>query len=474
MSQANFTSELISTAHSAQVIHQNGTLIFANTAAAELFGFASIIEFAKFAKTTTLLDTHFKPNSKLGPRILMLPTAHDGVTRTHVVERRITWCGATSTHLALTPLNGDAHGQSGLPPIGKTDDANVSLDPTASAETYFSDTLGTALDWQRTDSEGIETTFRAFDFGRVCVDLCEGLMAYAASCDVKLNIEITPRAQRIFHGDDLKMARAASCIVRHVINRARHGRVDVVTRASENGDYIVFEACGSGRPYRPEDANTLFDIDGPAAANPALDCPPTNMNLPLARSIARFLGGEVSLKINYAKGNMVRMKLPFHQVVQDAGTMRSSGQTHRKLDILVVEDNPTSQHVIKVILDALGHRATIAANGKECLDILLHASFDVIFMDLHMPIKDGYYAIQQIRARERSGVLLYDRAIPILAITADRRPEARTRALAIGTTGFLTKPVHVPQIMAALTPYVQRVADPITGQPNLRMASRGA
>lgn len=467
MSQANFTSELISTAHCAQVIHQNGTLIFANTTAAHLFGFNSILEFAKFAKATTLFDTHFKPNARLGPRILEFPNANGGVNRAQVIEQRIMWCGATSTHLAFTALNTEGYERSDFIPSKQSD---IGLNPTASTHAFFRDTLGAALDWQRSDGEGIETTLRPFDFGRVCIDLCQGLMAYAASCDVKLNIEITPRAQRIFHGDDLKMARAATCIVRHVINRARHGRVEVVTRASENGDYIVFEACGSGRPYRPEEANTLFNLDGPAAVNSGLDCPPTNMNLPLARSIARFLGGDVSLKINHAKGNMVRMKLPFREVVQDAGTLRSCGQTHRKLDILVVEDNPTSQQVIKVILDALGHRATIAANGKECLDILLHASFDVIFMDLHMPIKDGYYAIQQIRARERSGVLLYDRAIPILAITADRRPEARARALAIGTTGFLTKPVHVPQIMAALTPYVQRVADPIAGQPNLRVA----
>jgi CheY-like chemotaxis protein len=465
----NLTSELIANPHQAQIIHQNGTLIFANTAAARIFGFETILEFVKFAKTTALFASKGMPLTQSRTRILSFRCLKGEKKRAQVNEKCIDWHGSPSCYLTLKPLFTQA-----LTNQTHTLQTGVEFDETPQEETYVVNTIDAALNWARSDGETLEVKSKPFDFAGICIKLCDELNGYAQARGVVLSMEIKPRAQKIFHGDCLKMARAGACMVRHAIDRTPNGQVSVTLRASENGDYVIFEVCDSGARYTATDANTLFDTKRQATTTGFVAAIEENVDLPMARCIARHLGGEIALKVNHPAGGLVRMRLPFREVVQDHRSMRTNGQTHRKLDILVVEDNYTSQHVIKVILDALGHRATMASNGKECLEILTQASFDVILMDLHMPVQDGYSAIRQIRAHERSGTLLYNKEVPILAVTADRRPETRTRALACGVTGFLNKPIHIPQIMAALAPFIEKVADPLVRQPPQRQSSQAA
>jgi CheY-like chemotaxis protein len=462
VSDTNLISNLIANAHLAQIIHQDGLLIYANTAAARIFGFDTISAFAKFAKDTQLFaKAALTSSSTTTSKILTFRRANGDQKRAHVKERGIDWNGTASTYLQLELL---------LETTAETG-THHDLDDN---ETFVLNTMSSAMDWGRLDIGDYEIVRQPFDFASVSFQLCNDLTTYAEERGVELTVEVTPRAQKIFKGDAPKFARAASCMVRHAINRVLGGRVDVLLRTDERGQNIMFEVCDNGMAYKPVDANLLFEIPRETRLQSDPTLVSAELNLPLARCIARHLGGEVGLKVNHGSGGLVRMRLPFPEVIQDAHTLRCTGQKFRKLDILVVEDNQTSQHVIKVILETLGHRATVASNGSECLDILRQANFDLILMDLHMPVKDGYSTTEAIRARENSGVLLYDKPIPILAVTADRRQETRNRALAAGVSGFLTKPVHVPQIMSALVPYIAAAGDPLLGRPQLRLASRGA
>jgi CheY-like chemotaxis protein len=96
------------------------------------------------------------------------------------------------------------------------------------------------------------------------------------------------------------------------------------------------------------------------------------------------------------------------------------------------------------------------ADGSQCIEALSFGSFDLIFMDLHMPVMDGYAATRHIRAAEaaRDG---QTRPIPILALTADMRAKTRVKSKAAGVTGFLTKPIHIHEILSALTPIIDAI-----------------
>lgn len=111
--------------------------------------------------------------------------------------------------------------------------------------------------------------------------------------------------------------------------------------------------------------------------------------------------------------------------------------------VLVAEDNRTNQKVIEKMLTRAGHRVTIAANGDAALELLARERFDIVFMDINMPVVDGVEATRRLRARETHG-----ERTPVIALTADVTLETRERCAAAGMDGCLTKPVEMKDLLA--------------------------
>ena len=115
---------------------------------------------------------------------------------------------------------------------------------------------------------------------------------------------------------------------------------------------------------------------------------------------------------------------------------------HAPCRILVVEDNRTNQKVIEKMLGRAGHRIAIAANGQIALDMLEQERFDLVLMDINMPVVDGVEATRRLRARERP-----EDATPVVALTADVTPRTRARCAEAGMNDCLTKPVEHGELL---------------------------
>jgi len=122
------------------------------------------------------------------------------------------------------------------------------------------------------------------------------------------------------------------------------------------------------------------------------------------------------------------------------------------LRILVAEDDEVLQRVISNSLAALGYQCQLAPNGRAVIEAANISRFDVILMDAHMPEMDGLTAVKQIRSGEAG---MHNREIWIATITADHRPEMKEMALAAGVNDFLTKPLSLSDIEAALQRFLQ-------------------
>ena len=116
------------------------------------------------------------------------------------------------------------------------------------------------------------------------------------------------------------------------------------------------------------------------------------------------------------------------------------------LQILLVEDNPINQKVAARLLEKAGHNVTIAGNGKEALDRVLGASFDLVLMDLQMPEMDGLEATMAIRRQEAGS----PRRLPIVALTAHAMMGDRERCLEAGMDGYVTKPVQTQTLFQTM------------------------
>jgi two-component system sensor histidine kinase/response regulator len=117
------------------------------------------------------------------------------------------------------------------------------------------------------------------------------------------------------------------------------------------------------------------------------------------------------------------------------------------LRVLVAEDNPANQRVAKLLLEKLGYAVTVVADGEQALRVLAIDRFDVVLMDCQMPVLDGYSATRRIRAGLPGGA---NPDLPVIALTAYARPEDQERCRAAGMSDYVTKPIRVEALLAAL------------------------
>ncbi|MCS6890172.1 MAG: response regulator, partial [Rhodovarius sp.] len=133
---------------------------------------------------------------------------------------------------------------------------------------------------------------------------------------------------------------------------------------------------------------------------------------------------------------------------EEAADEASAAEEERKgppVSVLVADDNRVNRRVLQRILESAGHRVTLVTNGEEALEALEAGRFDLVLLDLNMPVLDGIETARMYRFQS-----LGQRRVPILALTADATPEARQRALEAGMDGCLTKPVTPEALLAAV------------------------
>ncbi|HEX8488576.1 MAG TPA: response regulator, partial [Propionibacteriaceae bacterium] len=131
--------------------------------------------------------------------------------------------------------------------------------------------------------------------------------------------------------------------------------------------------------------------------------------------------------------------------------------------VLVVEDNALNQLVAEGAVSLLGYSVDIVSNGREAIEAVAHTYYSAVLMDCHMPVMDGYTATERIRLTETDG-----NRLPIVAMTAGARSEDRERCLAVGMDDFVTKPIEVAALAAALGTWARserRAGAGSTGKP---------
>ncbi len=169
----------------------------------------------------------------------------------------------------------------------------------------------------------------------------------------------------------------------------------------------------------------------------------TGLGLAITRKLARLMGGDVTVKSAPGSGSTFTLSFLASETVSP-GTIAESSQDNRPgapplqgVKVLLVDDNTTNRTVARFLLAPTGIVVTEAVNGKQALEQLDAQSFDLILLDVHMPVMDGIETIKRIRSAEAPY-----RDIPVIALTADAMSGDRERLLALGMSGYAAKPIE--------------------------------
>lgn len=200
----------------------------------------------------------------------------------------------------------------------------------------------------------------------------------------------------------------------------------------------------------------------------------TGLGLEISQTLARMMGGAIEVESTLGKGSVFTLHLPFTTcpappaaaapvniqsftkpapvaAPADASASEASAPATdappplNALRVLVAEDHPVNRKFVGILLDKMGCKATFCENGQLAVEAAEREMFDLVLMDVHMPIMDGLTATRTIRAM--AGPIAQ---VPIIVLTADVMNDAKEQALAAGVNDFVTKPVQIGQLQAAM------------------------
>jgi signal transduction histidine kinase/CheY-like chemotaxis protein/HPt (histidine-containing phosphotransfer) domain-containing protein len=302
--------------------------------------------------------------------------------------------------------------------------------------------------------------FEQIDFSlRDCVESAVKLLGVrAADRRLELTCRIAPDVPDELRGDPGRLRQIIVNLVGNAIKFTEQGEVvaEVAREACEDGVAdgpvrLLFSVRDTGIGIPHDMQHVVFDAFVQADSSASRRHGGTGLGLSISSRLVRLMGGRIWLESEPGEGTTVFFTAEFEPAsgplpVPDAdlGPTRAGG-----LGVLVAEDGRINQKVVQGMLEKLGHRVTLAKNGREALAALGQERFDVVLMDIHMPELDGYQTTAAIRASDDPLV----RELPIIALTADAMQDDRQRCLDSGMDAYLAKPLKAAELVRVLEAY---------------------
>ncbi|HVC61705.1 MAG TPA: PAS-domain containing protein [Acetobacteraceae bacterium] len=301
----------------------------------------------------------------------------------------------------------------------------------------------------------------------------------AAEKGIALTAHITPQARQRFHGDATRLRQVMLNLLGNAIKFTERGSVEVdvkllpvVLSRGENlgttldpARRVAIEVTDTGIGMTEATQARLFQKFTQADSSISRRFGGTGLGLAITRELLELMGGTIAVTSRLGRGSRFLVTLPLLPPVSvaPAGGPPAAGQAgpdRRALRVLVADDNRTNQRLVAALLQSVGHTAEVVANGREAVEAVLRSHFDVVLMDVQMPVMDGVQATRRIRSLPPPA-----NAVPIVALTADAVTGAEERYRGAGMDAYLSKPLSPDTLVAMLDSIVRGERRPAAPAP---------
>ncbi len=272
---------------------------------------------------------------------------------------------------------------------------------------------------------------------RTCLEGAIAMVSpMAAAKGLMLVAEIDPQLPPYVESDRQKLTQILMNLLSNAVKFTSEGCIVLRAAVSQDGLHLEVEDTGIGIPE-----NQLAQIFEAFAQADNTQGEGTGLGLAIVHQYVQLLGGTLTVTSQPGQGSTFRLNLPIR--IPPSPNRATPTVTKPWLRLLVAEDNPVNQQVMATMLERLGYRATFVRNGREALERLQQQTYDLVLMDVDMPVMDGITATQEIYQR-----LPFDRQPPIVGVTA--LIEKREQCLRAGMFEVLAKPLRLEPLAQAL------------------------
>ncbi len=322
-------------------------------------------------------------------------------------------------------------------------ECSESLGSIRSATDHLIHIVDDILDLSRLESGAIRLQCVPFSPARILEEVRASLAGRCFEQGLSLILESTDLLPKLV-GDKVRWKQILLNLVTNAVKFSHHGQIRITARWTESSPQeglLEVSVSDQGPGVPPELVERIFDRFVRAASVERAETAGTGLGLAISRSLARAMGGDVVLESNSGEGATFRVGIKFSRAPSDipeSGVYnRIESRPLRGVHVLLCEDNRLNIRLAGKLLERLEVTWDVAEDGGIAKDLLRRTPYDLVLLDLHMPVADGFEVAAFARSEH---AVPANRTVPMLALTADAFEETRQKARESGIDDFLAKP----------------------------------
>ncbi|MGZ5983522.1 MAG: ATP-binding protein [Caulobacteraceae bacterium] len=325
------------------------------------------------------------------------------------------------------------------------------------------------LDVSKIEAGQLQLELRPFDLARAMGAVLDTHRRRAEDKGLAFEAEIL--AEGLFLGDSVRLGQVFGNLLGNAVKFTESGavRARVTAEQGEGGAaVVVLQVEDTGVGFDEAQGETLFERFRQADGTITRRFGGTGLGLSICRSLVEMMGGRIEARSQPGRGSVFRVVLPLERASAEAlaEAPAAAFALNQPLRVLLAEDHPVNQKVVQYILEPLGVQLTVVDNGAQAVTVLEHVRFDLVLMDMQMPVLDGLAATRAVRAREAERG---ERApVPLIMLSANALAEHRSDALAAGADRHLAKPITAAALLGAIRDTLADPRDPEQLEPRPR------
>jgi len=360
---------------------------------------------------------------------------------------------ANMSHEVRTPLNAII-GMSDLAIMtNETEEQQMYLATVKDAGRHLAGIINDILDFSKIESGDFYLENSQFNISRLIISAGNIFLEEIKAKGLIFYMDIDPAIPEIIEADPKRIKQIIINLIGNAVKFTDKGSIGISCKADMDTPVLVNQikisvsVMDTGIGIKFQERDKIFSAFQQSDSGMSRKYGGTGLGLSISRRLADLMKGSITVESEPGKGSVFTFDF-IAGISGDAGIKSKDALpdillNRRKLKILAVDDNKTNSALIAAVLKKLGHEFTIAVNGIEALESVRRDNYDVVLMDIEMPLLDGIEAAKAIRlgecGKDKSG-------IPIVALTAHALKEVRDSSFEAGINGYITKPVDIARL----------------------------